>query len=291
MNSVVLKAPAKLNLTLEVFGVRGDGYHGISSIMQTVDLCDVLVLKKADRVTLSCNRPDLEVPDNLAFKAACALQKITRKGFGVQIELEKKIPVSAGLGGGSSDAAAVLLGLNKLWGLGFSLDDLSVIGSQLGSDVPFFLQGGTAMVQGRGENVIPLPPASVEWFLVLSPPFQIEEKTSKTYSMLSQSDLADGIFTRQLESRIRMGEIVEAQALFNSFDKVAQTAFPGLEEYWHRFELLVGPKGVHLTGSGPSLFALISKKDCGKAIELVLREHYGLAAYLVSAVWPQSGLK
>ncbi len=286
MRSITLTAPAKVNLTLEVLGRRDDGYHDIASVMQTIDLHDTVTLEDADEVALRCDRPELETTDNLALKAASALKDATGSGRGARITLEKQIPVAAGLGGGSSDAAAVLKGLDRLWSLGLPSDELNAIAKRLGSDVPFFLQSGTAMVQGRGERVRPLPAADLEWLVVVSPRIHVSEKTGTLYSMLSPANYTRGMLTRKLEARIRGGGDVPAQFLFNAFDDVARDAFPGLDECWSTFESL-GAQEIHLAGSGPSLYALVPTKEQGTAISLILGCRHGWDAYLVSPT--QSG--
>ena len=147
---ITIDAHAKLNLTLEVLGKRDDGYHDIASIMQTLDLADTLTIRPADSLSLTCSLPELSGPDNLAFKAADFLCSETGVSDGANIHIEKRIPVSAGLGGGSADAAATLVGLNRLWGLELSNDRLRYIGAKLGSDVPFLIEGGTATRARQG---------------------------------------------------------------------------------------------------------------------------------------------
>ena len=186
---VTVKAHAKVNLTLEVLGRREDGYHDIVSIMQTIDLRDTLRLEPADTITLHCDRVDLLSPDNLALKAANLLRKVTGCDKGARITLQKEIPVAAGLGGGSSDAAATLQGLNLLWELGLSVDGLMSLAMQLGSDVPFFMRGGTAMASGRGERIRPLPDADLPTMVVLSPAIDIPLKTASIYGKLGQANL------------------------------------------------------------------------------------------------------
>ena len=279
--SLTVNAYAKVNLTLEVLGRRPDGYHEIVSVMQTVDLHDVLELTPADGVTLECDRPGLGTPDNLALRAAAALRKVAGVRDGVHIELRKAIPVAAGLGGGSSDAAAALLGLSRLWGLGMSVGDLTPLAASLGSDVPFFLRGGTAMVQGRGERVRPLPGINLQWLLIVTPAIEVPKKTASLYSALPPSSYTAGHLTRKLEARIRGGGDVPPQLLFNTFDDVAEEAYPGIREYLDTLYAL-GAREVHLTGSGPSLFTPISRREQGTALQLVLRHRYRWEAHLVS---------
>jgi 4-diphosphocytidyl-2-C-methyl-D-erythritol kinase len=159
-----LKAYAKVNLVLEVLGRRADGYHEIASVMQTIGLYDVLTFEAAGEIEFSCSTPGLQEDNNLVGSAARALRQATGKKAGARIVLEKKIPRTAGLGGGSSDAAAALKGLNRLWGLGLTPEKLAEIAAGIGSDVPFFIYGGTCLVEGRGESITPLPDIKKAWF-------------------------------------------------------------------------------------------------------------------------------
>ena len=284
-----LKAYAKINLTLEVLGRRDDGYHDVATIMQTVDLHDTVRLTLADDITLTCDIPALKSSDNLAYKAAQLLRDESGYKGGAHIAIDKAIPVSAGLGGGSSDAAATLNGLNELWQLGMTTAQLESLGAQLGSDVPFLLRGGTAIGLGRGERIRRLPPASIEWMVIVIPDMNhvgdTPSKTAALYGMLTPANYTRGFLTRKLEARIRGGGDVPAQFLFNAFDDVAFDAFPGLEECWNTFAEL-GAREIHLSGSGPSIYALMPRREVGTAIQLLLRHKHGINAHLVEAVQP-----
>ena len=284
-----LKAYAKINLTLEVLGRRDDGYHDVATIMQTVDLHDTVRLTLADDITLTCDIPALKSSDNLAYKAAQLLRDESGYKGGAHIAIDKAIPVSAGLGGGSSDAAATLNGLNELWQLGMTTAQLESLGAQLGSDVPFLLRGGTAIGLGRGERIRRLPPASIEWMVIVIPDMNhvgdTPSKTAALYGMLTPANYTRGFLTRKLEARIRGGGDVPAQFLFNAFDDVAFDAFPGLEECWNTFAEL-GAREIHLSGSGPSIYALMPRREVGTAIPLLLRHKHGINAHLVEAVQP-----
>ena len=284
-----LKAYAKINLTLEVLGRRDDGYHEVATIMQTVDLHDTVRLTNAEDITISCDNSALASTENLAYKAAQLLREESGYIGGAHISIDKKIPVSAGLGGGSSDAAATLNGLNELWQLGMTAFQLESLGAQLGSDVPFSLRGGTAIGLGRGERIRRLPPANIEWMVVLASGVNHVggslSKTAALYGMLTPANHTRGFLTRKLEARIRGGGDVPPQFLFNAFDDVAFDAFPGLEEYWNTFAEL-GAREIHLSGSGPSIYALMPRREVGTAIQLLLRHKHGMNAYLVKAVQP-----
>jgi len=169
---LVLRAPCKVNLTLEVLGKRPDGYYEIRTVMQAVDLCDELefVRLARPRVTLSCDRPGLPIDeDNLVVRAARLLQDRCGARAGVAVRLRKRVPIGGGLGGGSSDAAVTLLALNDLWGLGLSLEELRPLAAELGSDVPFFLWGGRALCEGRGELVTPMDDGPPLHFVLVMP--------------------------------------------------------------------------------------------------------------------------
>ena len=277
---IAVSAYAKINLALEVLNKREDGYHEIASIMQTVDLSDILAFEAADTITLDCDVVELRTKDNLALKAAELLKAETGYSGGAHVVLSKGIPVSAGLGGGSSDAAATLKGLNTMWELGLSIEELTPLAARLGSDVPFFLHGGTAMVHGRGEKVRPMPPADLEWVIILAPAISVPRKTAALYSKLTGSDHTKGALTRKLEARIRGGSHVPPQFLFNAFDDVALDTYPGLRQYWDTLHSL-GAREIHIAGSGPALYAPVSRKEVGTAIQALLQHRYGWEAHLV----------
>jgi 4-diphosphocytidyl-2-C-methyl-D-erythritol kinase len=160
-------APAKINLVLEVLGERDDGYHEIRSLVQTINLCDVLSFEPADEIAFECTEASLQTSDNLVVRAAELLREISGYQKGVKIKLEKRIPWGAGLGGGSSDAATTLSALNRLWELKLKASELIELATRLGSDVPFFIHGGTALIEGRGERVAPLAASMPGWFVLL----------------------------------------------------------------------------------------------------------------------------
>jgi len=279
-------APAKLNLVLEVLGKREDGYHEIRSLVQAIDLCDILSLELARDIALDCTEPDLQTPDNLVIKAAELLREITGCREGVDIRLDKRIPWSAGLGGGSSDAAATLVALNELWRLKLTNAELIELAAKVGSDVPFFINKGMALIEGRGEKVTPLPDALSSWFVLLLPRLsQVPYKTRRLYAMLTAQHFTNGQFTdRALERWPESIEIIPS-ILFNVFDSIASAAFPGIEDYWRCFEQ-AGLDDIHLAGSGPAIFAPVDGEM--RAGELCLHFwNQGITAYAVSTSTPE----
>ena len=281
--SLTLKAYAKINLTLEVLGRREDGYHDIASIMQAVDLYDTLSFEPADELTLVCDVPELAADDNLVLRAARLLREEAGHESGAKIKLEKRIPLASGLGGGSSDAAATLVGLNDLWELGLTIEELSPLAARVGSDVPFFLHGGTAMVLGRGERIRPLPPIDLQWLVLIAPSIHVPNKTASMYGQLTRSHMTRGALTRKLEARIRGGGDAPPQFYFNAFDDFAFKAYPELEKYWSTLDAM-GGREIHLAGSGPSIFAPVSRREFGTAVHLLLKHQHGWEAFLVSTV-------
>ena len=280
---ITMQAHAKINLTLEVLGKRDDRYHDVASILQTVSLHDTVTFEDADGIVFDCDRPELITQDNLVMRAGYLLRDTVGISSGAAINLTKKISVAAGLGGGSSDAAATLLGLNRLWGLEMPVTELLPLAAQIGSDVPFFLYGGTARVSGRGERVVPLPRTDLEWAVILSPQIDLPNKTATVFSKLGPMNYTNGGLTRKLAARLASKGDTPAQFLFNAFDDVARDIFPDLGQYWDTFYSL-GAREIHLCGAGPSLYAPVSKKEHGTAIQLLLQHRHGWEAHLVSMV-------
>ncbi|MBF6613667.1 MAG: 4-(cytidine 5'-diphospho)-2-C-methyl-D-erythritol kinase [Chloroflexi bacterium] len=268
---LIQNAYAKINLSLEVLGKREDGYHDIVSVMQLIDLHDTLLFSPADELTIESDSPKLnaEGENNLIWKAARLLAGATGTSNGAQIELQKRIPISAGLGGGSSDAAAALVGLSKLWGVNISQEEMSRLAARLGSDVPFFLGAPTALVQGRGERVTPLPLLRPCWVLLIYQPCDVERKTKRLYSSLFKEEMTAGELTSELVLAIKQGDFPEARLLHNSFERAAYSTFAPLNETRRQLEQL-GAGGIHVSGSGPTIFVLFPQEQEVKA--QILRE-------------------
>jgi 4-diphosphocytidyl-2-C-methyl-D-erythritol kinase len=272
-------APAKINLVLEVLGKDND-YHRISSIVQSIDLCDVLNFQLDEEVCFECDVSSLK-RDNLVTRAATLLKKSTKCSLGARIELRKHIPWGVGLGGGSSDAAATLLALNELWELRLSLPELVQLASELGSDVPFFIHKGTALVEGKGEKVTPLPSLPSIYFVLLVPPLpKISGKTKQMYGKLNAAHYTEGRFIQQALSYLKQGKAIDHSLMFNVFEMVAFDFFPGLDKYRKTLEE-AGAPGVYLAGSGPCLFTFFSEERQAKVINLNLRGQ-GLECYVTS---------
>jgi 4-diphosphocytidyl-2-C-methyl-D-erythritol kinase len=254
-----LFAAAKLNWTLEVLRRRDDGYHEVRSVLQTLALHDTLTLSPAGdidlRVGAASDRMDLSLEDNLAYRAAQVLrEEVGNPRLGALIELEKVVPPAAGLGGGSSDAAAVLRGLNRLWSLDFDERRLRRIAARLGSDVPFFLTGGTARAGGRGDRIAPLPDVPPLAITLAVPHERLPQKTALMYRRLRPEHYTSGRHTRRLAAKLAAGGAISDDDVFNVFEAVLFESMPlaaVLKEECHE-------RGAcpHLAGSGPALFFL-----------------------------------
>ncbi len=276
---LTLQAPAKLNLTLEVLGERQDGFHEIRSVFQTVNLCDSLHFQPGRDIEFKSDKPDWIPEESLVSKTASLIRQATGCAKGVTITVDKRIPWLAGLGGDSSDAAAILRGLNQLWGLGLSLQELLGLAAQLSSDASFFLVGGTALAEGRGEIVTPLPPLPHSWVVLMMPPvLRVPGKTKQLYASLKASHYTGGQVTDELVALLTRGGEVTAASLFNVFDGVARDNFAGLDEYKQQF-LQAGAGEVCLAGSGPALFTLVRGKNRAEQIYESLQQQ-GLESYL-----------
>jgi 4-diphosphocytidyl-2-C-methyl-D-erythritol kinase len=274
-------APAKINLVLEVLGKDND-YHRISSIVQSIDLCDVLKFQLDEGICLECAEPNLK-HDNLVTRATILLKESTKGTLGARVELRKHIPWGVGLGGGSSDAAATLLALNELWGLKLPLSELVSLASKLGSDVPFFVHKGTALVGGEGEKVTPLPSLPATWFVLLVPPLpKIPAKTKQMYNNLCAAHYTGGQFVQKALSSLKQGKGIDPDLMFNVFEKVAFDFFPGLGKYRKILEEARAP-GVYLAGSGPCLFTFFSEEKKARELSSRLRKQR-LECYLASSL-------
>lgn len=251
---VEIKAYGKINLTLEVLGKRADGYHEIRSIMQNIELHDRLLLTPTedDSISLEGSNDKLRYDSsNLVYKATEALKKHTGCKKGVSIYLEKRIPLEAGMAGGSADAAAALVGLVELWDLGLGLDELLKIGASLGSDIPFCITGNTALVEGRGELVRSIKSPPNEEILVVKPDFGAS--TALIYQEFDNMPEEKNVnFTAMMIDAIEKGEDYK-HLLHNDLQKVTTSIYPEVQEILDEMSLIC--ETVMMSGSGPTCLA------------------------------------
>ena len=250
---LVVLAAAKVNLALEVLGKRADGYHEIATVLQAVDLSDHITLEEAAGLELRTSGHDVPADErNLAVRAAAALRDAAGVPRGARITLDKRIPVAAGLGGGSTDAAAVLLGLNRLWRLRWPVAKLADVAIGLGMDVPFFLRGGVALGTGRGEQLEPLRGAALALVLV-NPGFGVN--TAEMYGRVTPAMLTDGARCRRVSDALRQRRTaLLAASLYNGLEAAAA---PHPEIARMKAALLAaGALGAQMSGSGPTVFGV-----------------------------------
>jgi 4-diphosphocytidyl-2-C-methyl-D-erythritol kinase len=262
-------APAKLNLVLEVLGRRADGYHDIDTVMTTIDLTDEVRLRPHPTLEVTYDGPyarglaALEPGTDLVGRAAAALATAAGIEPAARIEVTKRIPHPAGLGGGSSDAAAALRGLNALWGLDWPAARLAEVAATVGSDVPFFIYGGNGHCTGRGDAVEALRdlPELRVLLLVppLGPPADGRSKTAGRYGALTRADFSDGERSQRLAYRVARGAPPPARDLYNTFEGVIERTDFELMGHFAAYRAAGAPT-LHLCGSGPAAFLFVSER-------------------------------
>ncbi len=251
---IIEKAYAKINLVLNTLDKRPDGYHEVEMIMTTLELHDLIVIEESDEISVDTNKFFLPTnKKNLAYKAAKLLKDEYKVAKGAKIFIEKNIPVAAGLAGGSADAAATLRGLNKLWELNLSLEELSKVGAKIGSDVPFCIYNQTAIATGRGEilKFIQSPP-NIKVLLVKP---KIGVSTKEVYSKLNLDDVQNKDINIMIDA-IENGSINDIQKnLYNSLETVTLNLLPDVKDI-KNILTKYGTEGVLMSGSGPTVYGL-----------------------------------
>ena len=288
---LVVKAPAKINLCLEVLGRRPDGYHEIRTIMQAVGLYDELSFRERPdrRIVLTASGKGLPPPEqNLVFRAARLIQERFAPSRGAAIHLKKAIPIGGGLGGGSSDAAATLRALNRLWALHLDAQELQSLAAELGSDVPFFVRGGTALCEGRGERVTPLPVEATFHYVLAMPPFPTS--TRAVYGALA-ADLTSARRKDRigvLQSALMTGDSGRlGRGLYNDLQAAAFRVSPGLRRFGESLAGAMrrrGSCGFSLSGSGSSFLVLFGSSDEPRAEAKRLAETLDISTLAVPSL-------
>lgn len=275
-SSFSLKAPAKINWFLRVINKRDDGYHNIMSFMQCIAVFDILRFEHADTVEVT---GDLNIPpkNNLVYMAAMLLKQHTSYKKGVKITLRKNIPVSAGLGGGSSDAAHTLLGLNNLWGLGLESEELFTIGLKIGSDVPFFLNGSPALVEGKGEKITNINLHSSPSVLLIVTP-SVAVSTARVYASFDMLRLSE-LTKKPLDIKLFCHALVNrdfislSSMIYNDLEKIAIKKCPVIEKIKARM-LEKGAVISTMTGSGPTVFGIFESKKTALSAASKMGAHW-----------------
>jgi 4-diphosphocytidyl-2-C-methyl-D-erythritol kinase len=266
VDTLTLSAPAKINYLLDVIGKRPDGYHELRMIMQRVNLCDdiTLTLTNSPDINVICNSRGVpDGPKNIAWKSARALLDLAESDNGVDIEIIKNIPVAAGLGGGSSDAASVLMGMNELLQLGLTEQKLMETGCKLGADVPFFIFKKTALAEGIGEKLTSLPEMPKCWILLVNPGVHIS--TAWVYRSLQLTSKGE------MNRLPRFFESIEqiVSILSNDLEAVTIPAFPVIADIKARL-MNLGAAGSMMSGSGPTVFGIFKSFDAAETARIKL---------------------
>ncbi|KJS85659.1 MAG: hypothetical protein JM58_07950 [Peptococcaceae bacterium BICA1-8] len=261
MKKAVIKAYAKLNLILDVLEKREDGYHEVEMIMQAISLYDLITIKSGEGINVTTNHPLVPLDErNLAYQAAALLIKKYPDIPGVEINIEKNIPMEAGLAGGSTDAAAVLIGMNKLYSLKMDSAELLEKGALLGSDVPFCILGSTALAKGRGEIIEEITQCPKLWVVLVKPDFGV--KTKEVYQNLILSDITSRPDLGGYINALQVGDISH---LFNKTANVLEYStfklYPKVKKLKENLQAM-GAKSLLMSGSGPTIYALFTaQKD------------------------------
>ena len=269
---VTVEANAKINLTLDILGKRPDGYHEVAMVMQTVGLHDTLTLEKREQgISLNINVPWLKADEkNLAWRAAALVQEEFGLTGGVHIELTKRIPVAAGLAGGSADAAAVLKGMSELYGLNLSDNKLCELGAKLGSDIPFCLLGGTMLATGRGEVLKRLPDMPETWVVLVKP--RISVSTAWAYQNYDEQGAERHPDNEAIQKEIARGSRKGvAKLLCNVLESVTINKYDVIERY-KQMMLAKGAMASMMSGSGPTVFALAKNREQAEEIAGFMRQ-------------------
>lgn len=258
---IIEKAPAKINLGLDALYKREDGYHELEMIMASIDLADHLTFTTIEEDVIQIETDNCFLPldkRNHIYQAAIILKRKFGITKGVHVYMRKRIPVAAGLAGGSSDAAATLRGLNRLWDLGLTLEELAEVGAEIGSDVPFCVTGQTSLVTGRGEKIHPLEKVPQCWVILVKPRFSVSTGTifsSLSFNSFDHPDIS--ALTKAIQMQDYQGMV---NAVGNALEPVTIKKHPIVQEIKDRM-LKFGADAALMSGSGPTVFALCEKKS------------------------------
>jgi 4-diphosphocytidyl-2-C-methyl-D-erythritol kinase len=284
LTAFTLPSYAKINWTLRVIGKRDDGFHELCTVFQTVSLHDSISFAEHSDLKLSCDSDAVPTGEsNLCIKAALALQQRYGVHKGAKIHLEKRIPSPGGLGGGSSNAAVTLIGLSRLWNINVSEADLIDIARELGSDVPFFLHGGTALGTGRGENIQSVDDVTAPYMLIVRP--QISVSTPAAFDALNAANLTNTDLNRILRVCRQEAESLDLSrtVLKNDFEASVFSAYPEIKRVK---DALIDLGAVHaaMSGSGASVFAKFDKQETRQAAQKALEQESSWRKFAVAAI-------
>ncbi len=280
MKELRLNAYAKVNLSLDVLADRPDGFHDIETVLHTVELHDSIVLREnGDGIAVNCASPDIPADtQNIVYRTAQLLKETFGIARGVEVELKKCIPIAAGLGGASSDAAVTLLGLAQMWKLRLTERQLMDLAARIGSDVPFFLAGGSALAAGRGERIRMLRPLPSTWVVLARPPIPVS--TEWAYKVLDHEAVRKHPDTQALVRALDAEDPgAVGRLLCNVFEGVLVAHHPIIGEIRDRMQAM-HPLGVSLSGTGPVMFALVATESSAREMAAALASATDVEAFV-----------
>ena len=278
---IKVEGNAKINLTLDILGKRPDGYHEVAMVMQSIGLSDTVEMEKTDGpIELTINVPWLKADEkNLAWRAAALIKEEYKLAGGVRMKLTKRIPVAAGLAGGSTDAAAVLRGMKELYALDISEERLCELGAQLGSDIPFCLLGGTMLSTGRGEVLKRLPDLPATWVVLAKP--RISVSTAWAYQNYDAQGAKEHPDNERIQQEIARGDRkAVAGLLCNVLESVTIKKYDVISQY-KQMMMQQGAMASMMSGSGPTVFGLAERKETADRIAAYMREHTDAYVYVI----------
>lgn len=276
MNSITLKSRAKINLSIDVLGKRQDGYHLVEMIMQTIDLYDLIEINEKDNDQITIKSTSDEIPldcNNLVYKAANLIKKTFNINKGVEIHIKKNIPVAAGMAGGSSNAAAVLVGLNKLWNLNLSNQQLEKIGLKLGADVPFCINGGAVLASGIGEELTPIKGLTKDVCILVCKP-DLFVSTKEVYECIDSKDIDKRPNNKFLIECLKNEDTRQlAENMFNVLEGVTVDKHPVIQQIK---DIMTNNRalGAMMSGSGPTVFGLYENREDAVKCKAILEKQF-----------------
>ena len=276
MSSITLKSRAKINLSIDVLGKRQDGYHLVEMIMQTIDLYDLIEINEKDNDQITIKSTSDEIPldcNNLVYKAANLIKKTFNINKGVEIHIKKNIPVAAGMAGGSSNAAAVLVGLNKLWNLNLSNQQLEKIGLKLGADVPFCINGGAVLASGIGEELTPIKGLTKDVCILVCKP-DLFVSTKEVYECMDSKDIDKRPNNKFLIECLKNEDTRQlAENMFNVLEGVTMDKHPVIQQIK---DIMTNNRalGAMMSGSGPTVFGLYENREDAVKCKAILEKQF-----------------
>ena len=276
MNSITLKSRAKINLSIDVLGKRQDGYNLVEMIMQTIDLYDLIEINEKDNDQITIKSTSDEIPldcNNLVYKAANLIKKTFNINKGVEIHIKKNIPVAAGMAGGSSNAAAVLVGLNKLWNLNLSNQQLEKIGLKLGADVPFCINGGAVLASGIGEELTPIKGLTKDVCILVCKP-DLFVSTKEVYECIDSKDIDKRPNNKFLIECLKNEDTRQlAENMFNVLEGVTMDKHPVIQQIK---DIMTNNRalGAMMSGSGPTVFGLYENREDAVKCKAILEKQF-----------------